>query len=74
MKKKVLFHGEIQDRRVTRWSTVIFDVFRKTIDSEEKATRKCLEFVTEYQKDLPKHILAEEHLYNRIRSIFCIIP
>lgn len=29
IKKKVLFDGEIQYRRVTRWTTVCLDVFRK---------------------------------------------
>lgn len=47
-----------------------FGTFRHNISSEEQATRKCIEFVTEYQKDLPKHMLAEEHMYTQLRSIF----
>lgn len=35
---------------------------------------KCIEFVTEYEKDLPKNMHADEHIYNRLhfvlRSIF----
>lgn len=46
--RKVLFDCEVQDRRVTRWSSASFDKFLKQADSEERATRKCLEFVREY--------------------------
>lgn len=70
IKKKVLFDNEIQDRRVTRWDSTTYEQFRSLTSSEESATRKCLEFITEYQKDLPKHMLAPEHLYNRLRNIF----
>lgn len=70
VKKKVLFDGEIQDRRVTRWNSMSYDQFRKATDSEEAATRNCLDYIVEYQKDLPEHMLAPQLLYNRIRSIF----
>lgn len=70
VKKRVLFDDEIKVPRVTHWTTATFENFRQNADSDEKAMRKCLEFVNEYQRGLPKHLLAEEHLYNRIRFIF----
>ena len=70
VKKKVLFDGEVQDRRVTRWNSTTYEQFRKTTDCDETATQKCLEFMIEYQKDLPSHMLAPAHLYNRLRSMF----
>lgn len=74
IKKKVLYDGGIKDRRTSSWNTATFEQFRKVSDSEESATRKCLEFITEYQRDIPKHMLAQEHLYTRIRSIFRTVP
>lgn len=47
-----------------------FEYFRKVTDGEQKVARNCIKFVTEYEKDLSKHMIAEEHLYNRRRSIF----
>lgn len=73
VKKKILFYCEIKNRSITRWTSVSIEQFRKTTDCEEKATGKCLEFVMEYQRDLPKHLLAEEHLYTRTRSIFRLV-
>lgn len=69
IRKKILFDDEVKDRRVIRWTSVTFSKLRQNCSSEEQATRKCLEFVTEYQKDIPKHILAEKHLYTPICSI-----
>lgn len=73
VEKKVLFDGEFQDRRVTRWNSMSYEHFRKATDSEETATRKCLKYVVEYQKDLPEHMLAQQLLFDHIRSIFCTI-
>lgn len=56
---KLLFDGEIKGRRVTTWTSLTFNEFRKLPDCEEKATRRCLKFVVDYQRDLSKHMLAE---------------
>lgn len=74
VKKRVIFDDEIKVPRVTHCTTATFEHFRQNADSDEKAMRKCLEFVNEYQPGLPKHLLAEEHLYNHIRFIFRFIP
>lgn len=73
VKRKVLFDGEIKDRRATRWNSMTYEQFRKATDCNKTATRKCLEFMIEYQKGLPNHILALAHLYNRLRSIYCSV-
>lgn len=57
-KKKVMFHSEITVRRTTRWTSVTFEQFRKTTDCKEKAAKKCLELVMEYQRDIFKSFLA----------------
>ena len=62
VEKIVLFDGEIPDRRVTIWNSISYDKFRKTTDFDENTTRKCIEFMIEYQKDIPSHMLAPEHL------------
>lgn len=57
VRKEVLFGGKIKDRRLTKWNNVSFQDFCKLTDDEEKTFRKCIKFVTEYQKDIPKHTL-----------------
>lgn len=70
VKKQVLFDYEIKDSRITRWTSVTFDQFRKTTECEEKSARKVLAFVMKCQRDISKQLLAKEHLYTCIKSIF----
>lgn len=72
IKKKVLFDGEIQDRRVTRWNSTSFEQFLSTANSYESSTSKYLEIMTNYQKDLPQHMLALEH-YKTVLEL-CLDP
>lgn len=69
IKKKDLFDTETQDRRITRWTNVTFGQFRALTDREKPATRNCIEFPTDYQKDTPYHFFAEEHLHSGLRSM-----
>lgn len=68
--KKVPFDCEITDHLLTSWRTISFDVFRKNADNEEKATPKCLQYDTEYNRNEPKHMIGEKPLYNRISGVF----
>lgn len=64
IKKKFLFDGdgEIKDLRVNRWNSTTYEQFRSITNSDESTMRKCLEFMTEYQKDIPKQMLTPEQL------------
>lgn len=68
--KKVFITGGIQDRLVTRLTYVSFEQSHKNTAFEERVTQKQSEFVFECQMNFSKHMLAEEHLYNCILSIF----
>ena len=56
IKRKVLYEGDIQYRRINCWSTIDYNYFRRLKDTEEKAKRECIEFMTDYQKDLPEEM------------------
>lgn len=56
VRKKVLFDGEINDRRMKKWTKVAFEALCKVTDCEEKAKRNCIKLVTEDQKDLIRRI------------------
>lgn len=51
-----------------------YEDLQKVTDSEEKATRNLMKLVTDYQKDVPTHMLPKEPLYTRLRSIFRSLP
>lgn len=70
VRKKVLFDGEAMEPHVTFWKKATFDQFRKHSGSEESSTYQCHEFMVEYRKNLPPHLLGKERLYGLIRSIF----
>lgn len=70
IKLKALVDSDIQDRRISRWNSVDYSQFRHLTDNEEKATRKCIDFMTKYQKDLPDYMRVPALLYNPFRSIF----
>lgn len=70
IKRAVLYGCKIQDRRVTSWNHITYETYRQSIDTEEAATRKCVEKVTDTQKDLPQHMPQSEHLLRCIRDIY----
>lgn len=70
VEKKIIFDGVLRTRRVSRWTSVTFDQFRISKYCEERAIRKGLELVTEYQCAITKHLIPQKTLYNRIRAIF----
>lgn len=65
IKLKVIFDSDIQDRRISRWTSVDYSEFRRNTDNEEKATRKSIDLMTKYQRDLPTHMRVPALLYNR---------
>lgn len=67
---EVLYDIDIQDRRISHCTSVECSEFRRDTDKEEKATRKCIKFMTKYQKDLPEHISVLALLYNRYGKMF----
>ena len=50
IKRNVLYGGDIQYRRVNRWFKIDYNYFRRLKETEEKTTRECIEFKTDYQK------------------------
>lgn len=74
MKRAVLYDCEIQDRRETRWMHTSYKKYSSSVETEEAATRKCIEQVNGAQEDLPQHMLQLEHLVSRIRDIFRPLP
>lgn len=69
IKLKVLFDSDIQDRHISRWRSIDYSEFRRNTKREEKATRKCIEFMKKYQKDIPDHMRVPALLYNRFRTM-----
>lgn len=68
--KHIFFDEKVKRHRVTRWTSLTFTLFYRTSSSEGKSTPSCLKFVSEYQNDLPSHMLASKHLYTPLQSIF----
>lgn len=59
IKLKVFYYSDIQDRRISQWSTVEYFEFQHNKDNEEKETRKCTNFMTRYLMDFPDHIVGQ---------------
>ena len=47
-----------------------YSQFKANSRSEDKATRACIEHVTSFHKDLPKHLAVDHALLHRLREIF----
>ena len=70
IKNVFLYDSSTQERRATRWSNVKYSQFKANSSSEDEATRACIEHVTTFHKDLPKHLAVDPALLHRLREIF----
>ena len=70
LKENCLYDTNIQDRRASRWKNITYNQFRAKYDTEDEATRECIEYVTEYHKDLPMHLNNDAQLRDRLKEIF----
>ena len=70
LKEECLYDTNIQDRRATRWNNITYDTFRAKYSTEDEATRECIEQVTVFHKDLPKHLNNDAQLRDRLQAIF----
>lgn len=69
-----LYDKDIQGRRATRWNKIIYFDFCFRHDTEDGATRACIDSVTFYQKDLSTHLTSGASLPDRIKQIFSNEP
>ena len=70
LKEECLYDPNIQDRRANRWNSVTYKEFQAKFSSEDEATRACIEHITLFHKDLPKHLNNDAQLRDRLRNIF----
>lgn len=74
IKNSCLYDKDIQGRRATRWNEITYSDFRSRHATEDAATRACIDHVTSYHKDLPKHLTSDTSLLDRIKQIFANEP
>ena len=70
LKNTCLYDSNIQDRRASRWRNITYNQFRSRYDTEDEATRECIDHVTTYHKDLPVHLNNDAQLRDRLKEIF----
>lgn len=56
--EKLLFYREVKDLLMNKWMSVTYPYYNEVNDAEEKATHNSIKFATNYQNDLPKHMLS----------------
>ena len=70
MKEFCLYDKDIQDRRATRWKGIKYSDFRSHHATEDASTRACIDHVTLFHKELPKHLTSDASLLDSLRQIF----
>ena len=70
IKECCLYDKDIQSKRATRWQDVKYSDFRAKHTTEDGATRNCIDHLTSFQKDLPKHLTSDASFFDRIKQVF----
>ena len=70
IKNFCLYDNDIRTRRATRWQEILYSDFRSKHATDDAATRECIDHVTSYHKDLPKHLTSDANLLDRLKQIF----
>lgn len=65
-----LYDRKVRNRRFTSLATHNVFHFRNSADTENKESRTCIEYMTDFQKDIPAHALAPKHLLALLNDIF----